>query len=254
MTDSLSFRSLQKSSYVVREMTRYYFPLYDVSPRDYLTYAPRLVALEAIVFDVDRELETGSGRDVFRRVGEARDSLAELLLADGPLDEPTERELANLVEYARLEGRLVRGGPSRASDVWRACDLRTSDVRLLHRALVRMIGVPCREDWFDLMWPLECLMDIELDLDDYAEDAATGGYNTLLMLERLLGEAPARACLADRIAFYGVLHETRLAEADRPTRERFDRLRADYRKDHAFPPMPARTGALPGPRPAARVV
>ncbi len=253
MNESLALHSLQKSAYVVREMTRYYFPLYDVDPRDYLTFGPRLMLCEAIVFDVDRDLESGAS-DVLERVAGARDRLAGIVAEDGILDGPTAKELDRLVEYAHLEGHLVRRGAAAPGEVWRACDLRTSDVRLLHRVLVRMLGETYREDWFDIMWPLECLMDVELDLDDYAEDAATGSYNTLLALERALGEREARTALLGRIAYYEELFRYRLERADRPTRDRFERLRRDYRRDHPMPPIPAPAGSAAARRLAARVV
>jgi hypothetical protein len=168
-----------------------------------------------------------------------RQAIAALLDAEGLLDEAILLELDHLVEYAQLEHRLVRAAQPSRADWERACALRTSDVRMLHRVLVRMLGRPYDESVFRLMWPLEAIMDLELDLEDYPRDVASGAFNTLALLERIAGGGQAFAQMQAQLEAYEALYLERLCSADAATQQRFQRILERYQADHPRPAFPA---------------
>lgn len=234
---SISFRALRKASYVVREMSRYYFPLYDIGAGDVLTYATKLLHCESLVFEVDDDLENGERKGLAARVEQKRRLVADLLAEDGLYDAAVARELANLATYAHLEARIVCGQAFDRGDLEHACALRTSDLRMLHRVLACMLGVT-REDYFALLWPLEAIMDLELDLEDYHRDLARGSFNTLVMLQRLHGAAGGVAALQALFDRYETAFIERLRKTDTITQRRFAALAEAYQVDHPRPAIP----------------
>jgi hypothetical protein len=236
---AISVRSLRKANYVIRELSRYYFPLYDIAPEDYFTFASVLLYCEGVVFDVDVDLESNQELGLFERVLQRREAIAEMLDQEGLLDGPIAAELDNLVEYARLEHRLLRSARPTREDLERACALRTSDIRMLHRVLVRMPKRPYDEEVFALLWPLEAIMDLELDLEDYHRDLAQGSFNTLAWLERMVGPEQAAAELQAQLQEYEVQFFERLADAWPRTQDRFQRLLERYQADHPRPEIGA---------------
>lgn len=243
MTACVSTRSLRKANYVVREMARYYFPLYDIPAEEAFGYLSTLLVCESIVFDVDRDLEEGC---VFERVLRSREQIAEFLRQEGLLDPSIERELDHLVEYARLEHSLMRS-PSQ-EDLMRACALRTSDIRLLHRVLVRMLRQDDNEAYFELMWPLEAIMDLELDLEDYPRDLAEKSFNTLIVLEGLHGPEQGRRALSQLLSDYEAQFLDRMLLSCPDTQRRFVGILGRYQADHPRPAMPTALTPAASPR------
>ena len=63
--------------------------------------------------------------------------------------------------------------------------LPVADIRLLHAILLQLMGQPHDEVLFDLLWPLEVLLDLKANLTEYADDLVTGHYNTYQMFVKL---------------------------------------------------------------------
>ncbi len=248
MTTCVSTRSLRKANYVVREMARYYFPLYDIPAEDAFSYLSTLLICESIVFDVDLDLEKSQGEGLFDRVLRSRNQIAEHLSQEGLLDQAIEAELDNLVEYARLEHRLMSASLPGAEEIERACALRTSDIRLLHRVLVRMLGRDYNESYFELMWPLEAIMDIELDLEDYPRDLAENGFNTMILLQRLRGQEDGRQAVGSLLQGYEARFMERLLLSPPDTQRRFLGVLARYQTDHPRPALPTAQTKAASPR------
>ena len=110
--------------------------------------------------------------------------------------------------------------------------MRTSDVRLHHRILVQLRERPYTEAVFDLFWPLEAILDLELDIKDYKKDVTNNHYITLRMLSAIVGPKRAPTIMRHRLATYERRYVDAMATCDSMPQVCFKQIRKRYRKDH----------------------
>ncbi len=237
----ISFRGLQNSARVLQNLRKYYFPLYDLGWNDFFTCYPVLAYFAALVYQADHEVEviqrrgaTASDLDSCAHIATA----IEELFRDREILTPSiEREVQHGAAYGLLESRIMGGGAISHADLKRAMELRTFDLRILHRVVLAILNRPVEEPIFELLFPLEVLMEIQDDLTQYHDDVVKGSFNTYRILVRLFGtEAPSR--LRVEIQHYQAMFERRLAAMPAAFRNKFIPAYQDLCNEFPMPPIP----------------
>lgn len=238
----VSYYGLTRAVPLVDEQASYYLRYYGFG-RDRLgTYFPILLLVEGLLLQADEELERAQRGELpaegiapwSRRVPAVVALLREL----GLYHPRIEAELERMGQFWELEARLLRAAAApRHEEVLRAAELRTSDARALHGIIARLAGQPIDEAFFDLLWPMEVIVDLEQDLREYADDERQGLYNTYRMFVRLYGrEAPAR--LDAELRRYRDLFAQRLTAAPAAMQERVMQQLVAFQGDYPSPPIP----------------
>ncbi len=231
----ISFRGLQKSARLLKDFVLFYFPIYDLSMEDFFDYYPILSFSEAMIYQTDLLLEEGHREKDPWSVN--RSLITKLLLELDLHDEEIERELDALGEYIAIENKLLSSSSISASLVRKASELRTSDLRFLHRILVKYLKIPYEEELFELIWPLEILADIEDDLVQYKEDVSNKEYNTYDMFVQLY-KREASLYLEKEMLYYRDIYEKRLENFPSDIQEKWRRGYELYREQNPSPEIP----------------
>ena len=189
-------RSIAKAINIIRlYVLGFYAPIHQNSWRDTVRCLPLLLLIECMVYQADAVAENSRSIDLartknrdFDALTAKKDTFIRLLKRLDVYDPIVEHELHMGEQFIRLENRMTSGNAFDRSDVMRAAELRPSDVRLLHRLLLRTLKKPYDEELLSLLWPVEVLADIGGDFIHYAHDVDEGSYNTYDMFVRLYRE------------------------------------------------------------------
>lgn len=241
----ISYHSMRRSSRVLREFVLYYFPIYNLSMNDFFRFYPILGFIEALVYQTDDEVEQIQSEGYDELQISPWNSKQALILA--VLEEfnvkhfKVEFYLNKLGEYFELETQLLADPHVTHAMITNAAELRSSDYRVLHCTLLKMLGLNYQQEELNeelnLMWPLEVLNDIEDDLMSYSEDVAEQKYNTYKMFVKIYGER-APYYLKRELDYYENLFHEQLAQFSELKREAFTRPWNAYRLDHPVPVIP----------------
>lgn len=241
----ISYQSMRRSSRVLREFVLYYFPIYNLSMNDFFRFYPILGFVEALVYQTDDEVEQIQSEGYDELQTSPWNSKQALILA--VLEEfnlkhfKVEFYLNKLGEYFDLETQLLADPHVTHAMIRKAAELRSSDYRVLHCTLLKMLGLNYQQEELNeelnLMWPLEVLNDIEDDLMSYSEDVAEQKYNTYKMFVKIYREK-APYYLKRELDYYEKLFHEQLAQFSDLKREAFTRPWNAYRLDHPVPVIP----------------
>ncbi len=241
----ISYQSMRRSSRVLREFVLYYFPIYNLSMNDFFRFYPVLGFIEALVYQTDDEVEKIQSEGYEKLQHSPWHSKQEMILA--VLEEhnlkhcKVEPYMQKLGEYFELETQLLASSHITHAMIKKAAELRSSDYRVLHCTLLKMLGLNYLEDELNeelrLMWPLEVLNDIEDDLMFYSDDVAAKHYNTYRMFVKVYGEK-APYFLKKELDFYESLFHKQLGRFSGMKRESFIKPWNAYRLDHPVPVIP----------------
>ena len=241
----ISYQSMRRSSRVLREFVLYYFPIYNLSTEDFFRFYPILGFIEALVYQTDDEVEKLQGEGYETLQSCPWQSKQEMILA--VLEEynfkhcKVEFYMEKLGEYFKLETQLLGASHITHKMIKNAAELRSSDYRVLHCTLLKLLGLNYNEEELNeeltLMWPLEVLNDIEDDLMSYTEDVAAKQYNTYRMFVRVYGEK-APYFLKKELDFYESLFHKQISRFSGMKREAFNKPWNAYRLDHPVPVIP----------------
>jgi hypothetical protein len=241
----ISYQSMRRSSRVLREFVLYYFPIYNLSMNDFFRFYPILGFIEALVYQTDDEVEKIQSEGHEKLHISPWNSKQELILS--VLEEcnikhsQIEFYLTRLGDYFELETQLLATPYITHEMIKAAAELRSSDYRVLHCTLKKMLNSNYKEEDFkeelNLMWSLEVLNDIEDDIIFYAEDVVAKHYNTYRMFIRVYGdEAPYY--IKKELAIYENLFHQQIAQFSKLKQIAFMKAWNAYRLDHPVPVIP----------------
>lgn len=211
----ISYWGLYKSSKILEYISKFYFPLYDLSLQAFINCYPILSFVEALVYEADKHLEasqTGEASFSETKPWTHRKALILDVLKAHNLDLPKVlEELDNLEKLWQLENKMVYHGIVTHEDNARAAELKASDLRALHGLFIQMTNKNFDQNIFDLMWTLEVYESIQVDIIHYKDDVADGKYNTYRMFVKLYGEE-APSYIKAELKHYHSLYQERLAK------------------------------------------
>jgi hypothetical protein len=241
----ISYQSMRRSSRVLREFMLYYFPIYNLSMNDFFRFYPILGFIEALVYQTDDEVEKIQGEGYATLQHSPWQSKQEIILA--VLEEynlkhyKVEYYMEKLGDYFELETQILASSHVTHEMIKKAAELRSSDYRVLHCTLLKMLGLNYQEEELNeelkLMWPLEVVNDIEDDLMFYSDDVAAKHYNTYRMFVKIYGEK-APYYIKKELDFYESLFYKQLRRFSEIKRESFTKPWNAYRLDHPVPVIP----------------
>ncbi|WP_341528554.1 hypothetical protein [Nostoc sp. UHCC 0302] len=241
----ISYQSMRRSSRVLREFVLYYFPIYNLSMNDFFRFYPILGFIEALVYQTDDEVEKIQSEGYGTLQHSPWQSKQEMILA--VLEEynlkhcKVEFYMQKLGEYFELETQLLATSHVTHEMIKKAAELRSSDYRVLHCTLLKMLGLNYGEEELNeelkLMWALEVVNDIEDDLMFYSEDVAAKHYNTYRMFVKVYREK-APYYLKKELNFYESLFHKQIGRFSGMKRECFIKSWNAYRLDHPVPSIP----------------
>ncbi|MCP2727560.1 hypothetical protein [Limnofasciculus baicalensis] len=241
----ISCHSMYRSCRVLREFVLYYFPLYNLSMQDFFKFSPILGFIEALVYETDEEVEQIQSNGYRANQSSPWEAKKKIILS--VLDEhnlrhfKVESHLNKLGEYFELESQLLMTTHITHSLITQAAELRSSDYRVLHCTLLKMLGLNYTQEELNeelsLMWPMEVLNDMEDDLMSYQEDVETNHYNTYRMFVKVYGEK-APYYLKQDLHYYEHLFHQQLDQLSEARKARFSKAWNAYRLDHPVPAIP----------------
>jgi hypothetical protein len=233
----VSYQAMQKAARIIKYVYRFYFPLHGLESDEIFTYYPTLTSIESMIYQADIIMENGQKTKVSYTQNDDDGSelkflitsLVNLLKELNCYDSTIEKELARGEEFIKLENKIMLGGVIKHSDVMRVAELRSSDVRLLHLVLFRLLGKAYDEKLLSLVWPVEVIADIEDDFSGYADDVAQGNYNTYRMFVALYKENAPEYIKAE-LDYYENLFKERLATFPESKRQNLMALYSQFRQ------------------------
>ncbi|MGH8531309.1 MAG: hypothetical protein ACREV1_00935 [Gammaproteobacteria bacterium] len=219
----------------------YYFPLYDLTSKDFFTCYPVMSYFSALVYEADETIEAsqkGNSKNTSVECCLPIKNVAEDLFKHiGILTLEIERELNLATEYVLLEDKMVCEGKITHADLRRAMELRSFDLRVLHRAFLLMLGRTIEKKIFDAVHAFEVLAEIEDDLAQYHEDVEENKFNTYRALVNLYRtEAPLK--LKEDLGYYRNMFEQRLSQLPANSQDRIARVYEVFRRDFPSPEIP----------------
>ncbi len=219
----VSYQGLQRSSRALQLVVDYYFPLHGLETADYFACHGFLSLFSALIYQTDERTELLQMNAAHEAAAEAgqdlRTTVRGVLGALRLLDSRVEHELAAGARYVEMETRLLQAGSFSHDDLREAMELRSADLRIMHRLVLRQLQRPEDEVLFGLCGPLEVMAEIRDDLYQYHEDQAAGKFNFFAMLQRLYGVAAPDYLLREHEHYRRVFSE-RMDAAPAPLRER----------------------------------
>jgi hypothetical protein len=241
MQPCVSYWGMHKSARVLDALTSYYFPLYELSYKDFFSYYPVLGLVEALIYQADEAVEASQGKEsspARKNPWVPKKNLIINLLRECNLDHPLiEKHLENLGLYYELESQLMSQVTITYADIIKSAELRTSDVRALHGILLKIANKPYNKNAFELMWPLEVLADIQDDIVQYKDDVEKNCYNIYRMFVKLYGEE-ATDYLQSELVRYESIFQERLAHLPQDEQEIYLRIASDYEQEHSIKAIP----------------
>ncbi|MBD2776526.1 hypothetical protein [Iningainema tapete] len=241
----ISYQSMRRSNRVLREFVLYYFPIYNLSINDLFRFYPILSFIEALVYQTNEEVEevqSEGSQELQISPWKYKHKIILSVLDKFNLKHfKVDFYLHKLGDYFDLETKLLTSRNVTLTMVKKAAELRSSDYRVLHCTLLKMLGLNYSQDELNeelkLMWPLEVLNDIEDDLMSYSEDVAAKQYNTYRMFVRMYREKAAYY-LRRELDYYESLFHAQLSRFSDLKREKFIKPWNAYRLDHPVPVIP----------------
>ncbi|MEH2000903.1 MAG: hypothetical protein V7L00_19515 [Nostoc sp.] len=242
----ISYQSLRRSCRVLREFVLYYFPIYNLSMNDFFRFYPILGFIEALVYETDDEVEQIQAESSHYKLQNSpwqhKQKIILSILEEFNIKHfEVEYYLNKLGDYFDLETQLLATKNITHAMIRKAEELRSSDYRVLHCTLLKMLGMNYSQEELNeelkLMWPLEVLNDIEDDLMSYSEDVEAKHYNTYRMFVKLYKEK-APYYLKRELDYYENLFHQQLTQFSDLKREAFTRPWNAYRLDHPVPIIP----------------
>jgi hypothetical protein len=251
----ISYQAMQKASRITKYVYQFYFPLHHLTPIDIATYYPILTVVESIIYQADSVMEESQNLPTDHpraskfqdQIAELRISLISLLRELDLYDDMIENQLISGEEFISLENKLMYANSIKKIDVIKVAELRSSDVRLLHHILFRMLKKDYDEQLLSLLWPVEVIADIEDDFNHYLEDINQKKYNTYRMFVQLYQEkAPEH--IQKELNYYEDLFEQRLAAFPQSQKNVLLELYSQFRHTHRVDiPKPILEELVPQP-------
>lgn len=208
----ISYRSIYKATPILKFIFKHYCPIYHISLDEFFEYYPLLAFIEYLVYETDTEMESNqkdSNPSSQCSLWDYKKIIIRSFLKEFDLEYPKIlNQMDNLGEYIKLESQLLNSEKITLEDVIRASELRSSDDLILHCTLIAMSGKPYRDEIFEIMSPINILLEFHDDFRSYQEDRAAGNYNTYWMFQKLYGEEAHHYLKAEIDRYSNLFEET----------------------------------------------
>lgn len=236
---TIGYPELQKSKLVLYDMVAFYLPLHGQGWQEFFSYYPILTMVEGLIYQVEVTMEeAGRPEATGPNLWSSKKSQIAAFLAEHQLAAPVVLHyLAEVGDYFQLVDQRKRTSNPAHADISRAMETRPADIRLLHAILLQLIKQPHDERLFDLLWPLEILLDLKANLTEYADDLVTGHYNSYQMFVKLYG-AQAPAYLEAEQRRYQTILQERVARASSAHQTRLQNFMQQHEADYPSVPIP----------------
>ena len=206
-TRYISYNSLYKTAFMFKSIFKQYNMIDDVSLDEFLLCYPVLALIESLIHEVNIDLGSNQQNNLS---WDARKKIIQSFLKEFNLEHPTIlNAMENLGEFFHLGSQLVTSETITNQDVIRASELQSSEINMLYFTLISILGKPYKTEVFELMSPINILLEFHDDFRSYQEDRAAGNYNTYWMFQKLYGEE-AHHYLKAEIDRYSNLFEATL--------------------------------------------
>ena len=179
----IAYPEMQKSSLVLYDMAAFYLPLYGRTWEGFFTFYPVLALVEGLIYQVEIALERGE----VIQWEEQKNRVLSFLHEHRLVDSTVENYLIGIGYYFASVRYLMNQDVPSHEEIVKTAELRPSDIRLLHTLLAKLMDQPLDGELFALLWPLENLLDLKANMTEYADDVATGHYNTYRMFAKRYG-------------------------------------------------------------------
>jgi len=231
---AIGFPELEKSSLVLYDMAAFYLPLYERDWEDFFKCQALLGMTEALIYQVEIAIDQGQSFDWSQQAERIRYFLGQHVTITAPM----ESRLADLGKYFH-HVQALRASPSMdIASVLATAELRPADIRLLHQILLQYFDLSFDAELFDLLVPLEVLVDLKANLSEYQQDLASGHHNVYHCFVRQFGhEAPAH--FTKQQDHYRRLLDDRLAKASSANCNRLAGFAARHERAYPSPLMPS---------------
>lgn len=227
---TIGYPEMAKSSLVLFDMAAFYLPLYGCTWKEFFPHYGVLGLVEGLIYQTEIALESETPRLIW---SEQQAQIESFLRGQGLDSPPACRHLAEIGEYFGLVHQMMQGPVDQAS-IRRGMEVRPADIRLLHTLLAQMLGQTHDAELFDLLWPLEVLLDIKANLSEYAQDMQSGHYNTCLQLVRLAGPDASRLIQNEQQRYQALLQQ-RLTGARPSNQRRIAEMMRQHEEEYPSP-------------------
>jgi hypothetical protein len=229
----IAYPEMQKSSLVLYDMAAFYLPLYGRAWEDFFTFYPVLALVEGLIYQVEISLEMGE----VIQWEEQKNRIMSFLHEHRLVDSDVEYYLVGIGNYFESVRYLMNQDVFSHEDIVNTAELRPSDIRLLHTLLTKLMGQPLDGELFVLLWPLENLLDLKANVTEYADDVATGHYNSYQMFVKRYGnEAPCY--LKTEQSRYQDMFDKRYKIASGENRARLQCFMREHERAYPSVPIP----------------
>ncbi len=236
---AIRYPEMQKSILVLYDMVAFYLPLHDQGWKEFFTYYPILGMVEGLIYQVEVAMEASETPFASRpNLWPSKERQIIAFLTEHQLNQPVIlRYLAEVGDYFQIAHHLLTTKQPTHADIIRAAETRPADIRLLHAILLHLMGQPHDETLFDLLSPLEVLLDLKANLTEYADDLITGHYNTYQMFVRLYGKQAPHYIEIEQQRYEMSLQQ-KLAGASIENQRRLQQFMAQHEADYPSVSIP----------------
>ena len=233
----VSFKGLQKSAIVLYDIMSYYLPLHGLSCRDFYTCYPVIGFVEALIYQVAEEVETGRLKKTLWHADwlEKKHDILDIL-HENNIDHPKVSLYLDEIEaYLAAIVKLKHSGPTQHADIMHVAGLRPADFFLLYTIMHCMLNLTWDDRLFSLLRTDNIWGDLRGSIQEYEDDKVIGRYNTYQMFVILHGEKAPQHFQAE-LARYKKRYAEQLAEL--PEKEQLIHLEINTRYYQDYPSVP----------------
>lgn len=231
---TISFPEMNKSSLVLFDMAAFYLPLYGYDWKQFFPHYGVLGLVEGLIYQAEIALEESPSTLIWQT---QHQQILDFLQARRLDNEQVRFYLEEIGHYFAQVDDIRNGGACDQAKVMQTAELRPSDIRLLHAILVQSLHQPHDESLFDLLWPLEVLLDIKANLTEYADDLQSGHYNIYHQLVKLQGDK-ATEYMQQELERYQIMLQTRLITASSENQTLLQRMIDQHEQIYPSVPIP----------------
>lgn len=171
------------------DMKEFAIDFHEVSLDLFLRALTWLTYVQTIVYEMDIKVE----RETFDHGGQGLERegrrIVEFLTAHDLCDSEIDRCVAEVVAYLQRELRDLRGKAEYSkTEILSILDLKSSDLELLRRLLLRLFQIPVDPDEMAIFKRIDRVREVFDDIRDYHEDLQIANFNTVIFLQKIGGD------------------------------------------------------------------
>lgn len=237
---AIHYPEMQKSVLVLYDMAAFYLPIHNQDWKRFFSYYPILGMVEGLIYQVEVTMERSETPDANKpNLWPNQEPIIAAFLTEHQLNTSIILHyLAEVGDYFQTVHHLMNTDTLSLATIRQAMETRPADIRLLHAILLQLMGQPHNNSLFELLWPLEVLLDLKANLTEYADDLVTGHYNSYHMFVKLYGEQAPRYLETEQQRYQAMLQK-RLQSATAEQKIQLQRFMTQHEGDYPSVPIPA---------------